>query len=302
MGGGRQSTRRVKAAKAGDLETANALKPPSERPMTEAEKCGALTQKGTPCQQRKGSRTDHPGYGNCIKHGGNTQAGVKKAMTEMAKDLANQYREDRRFGGDWRNDPELRNFTPEAALLEEVRRSAALVRFLEERISRWNLHPDSDGQRLEAIISRTRYDHTKESLKQDVTAFLDSLPRDDPSSGYHLPALSDINRQTGFVSFTDAHTWLSLYREERAHLARVSKMCIDADISQRLVTIAEDQGRVLATAIRAVLLALNLTPTQQALIPRVVPPILRAVATDSPIPDISSLIRAEDDSPLPLTS
>lgn len=209
-------------------------------------------------------------------------------MKEMAQDLAIQYKADRRFGGD-RNDPEFANYTPEQALLEEVRRSAAFVRFLEERIAQWNLAPLANDQ-IEKIINTSRYDYKKASLEHEIAEFLDSLPQEDPSSGYHLPRLSDINPKTGFVSFTDAHTWLTLYRAERDHLAKVSKMCIDAGVAQRLVSIAEDQGRILASAIRAVLAALALTPEQEALIPRVVPPVLRAVATDSPIPDISSLL------------
>jgi hypothetical protein len=46
-----------------------------------------------------------------------------------------------------------------------------------------------------------------------------------------------------------------------------------------MVKIAEDQGRILATAIRAVLTALNLTPAQSDRVPIVVPEILRQVST-----------------------
>lgn len=290
MGSGRQGTTRNKARAAGDLETFERLKPPSERRVA---KCGALTQDGTPCKLGKGSRTDHPGYGNCLKHGGNTQAGIKSAMKEMAADLAAQYKRDRRFGGD-RTDPQFANYTPEQALLEEVRRSAAFVRFLEERIGSWNLSPLANDH-IESIVHNSRYDYKKSSLEAEVKEFLDNLEQDDADSGYHLPRLSDINEKSGFVSFTDAHTWLTLYRDERAHLARVAKMCIDANISQRIVSLAEDQGRILASAIRAVLGALNLSPEQAQLVPRIVPPILRAVASDQPIPDISLLLHTNND-------
>lgn len=278
------------------METFNALKPPSERSPA---KCGALTQKGTPCTNSKGSSTDHPGYGYCNRHGGNTQAGIKSAMNEMARDLAIQYKAaaEYRFGGD-RTSPDIASLTPEQVLLEEVRRSAAMVRFLEERIGRWNLNGDEDARRLEAIISKSRYDHTKTSLKNEIKEFLDNLPQEDRSSGYHLPRLSDVNPNSGFVSFTDAHTWLTLYRDERVHLARVAKMAIDAGVASRLVSIAEDQGRILASAIRAVLSALNLSTEQASLVPHVVPPILRAVASDQPIPDISSLTGTNPEKPL----
>lgn len=291
VGGGRQNTSRVLARKKGDLETAEKLTPPSERKLQDHEKCGALTQAKGSCQQRKGNRTDHPGYGNCSKHGGNTEAGIKSAMKEMAADLVAQYKaEHLRFGGD-RRDPSIASITPEQALLEEVRRSAAMVRFLEERIAMWNLTPAQEATIAEFAVSNPKKpDRSDPSLRDRVREVLESLPIEDPDNPHHLPALTQTNKNTGIQSFTEAQAWLTLYREERGHLTRTAKMCIDAGVATRLVAIAEDQGRILASAIRVVLGALNLTSEQQALIPQVVPPVLRAVATDSPIPDISSLL------------
>lgn len=290
MGQGRQSTKRARARQEGDIELAHALAPPSERPLTDDERCGALTAKGTPCKQRKGSRTDHPGYGNCVRHGGNTEAGIKSAMREMGRDLARQYKaEHSRFGGN-RHDPAIATLTPEQALLEEVRRSAAFVRFLEERIGQWNLAPASE-ELIEQFA--TTPDRKAPAMRRYIDQMFADLDANDPDSPHYLPPLTEIHPKTGITSFTDAREWLYLYREERGHLARVSKMAIDAGVAQRLVSIAEDQGRILASAIRAVLQALNLTPEQAALVPMVVPPVLRAVATDSPIPDITSLVKGE---------
>jgi hypothetical protein len=291
MGAGRQSTKRAEARRNGDLELAGKLAPPSEKPLTDEQRCGALTQKGGPCQQRKGSRTDHPGYGNCAKHGGNTEAGVKSAMKEMGRDLIQEYKAQHlRFGGS-RHDPSIASLTPEQALLEEVRRSAAMVRFLEERIAMWNLTPAQEATIEE--FSRSDPKRSDPSLRLRIKEVLDSLPNEDPDSPNHLPALTQVHHNTGISSFTEAQAWLTLYREERGHLTRTAKMCIDAGVATRLVSIAEDQGRILASAIRAVLSALRLTPDQTAMIPQVVPPILRAVATDQPIPDISSLLGIE---------
>lgn len=290
MGQGRQSTKRARARAAGDLETADRLAPPSERKLSEDQRCGALTGSGTPCRNMKGSSTDHPGYGNCSKHGGNTEAGVKSAMREMGRDLINTYkREHLRFGGD-RNDPSIASITPEQALLEEVRRSVALVRFLEERIAQWNLSPVGEATLENFVRSRDRAARLNPQQKHEVASFLDSIAANDQDSPYYLPSLTtEPNSRTGMTSFTDAREWLYLYREERAHAARVAKMALDAGVAQRLVSIAEDQGRILASALRVVLQALNLSPDQQALVPHVVPKVLRAVATDSPIPDITSL-------------
>lgn len=281
-GGGRQSTRRAQARREGRTSEADALAPPSERKLLDSEKCGALTGSGNPCRNAKGSRTDHPGYGNCVKHGGNTEAGIKSAMREMGRDLARRFKADVPFGGD-RRDPAIATLTPEQAMLEEVRRSAAFVRFLEERIARWNLSPEIDAM-IEAYATARPANYPRRADEPTLKIQLEELVNE-----VELPALTKTSEKTGLTGFTDAREWLYLYREERGHLARVSKMCIDAGVAQRLVTLAEDQGRILATAIRAVLNALALTPEQSAKIPQIVPPILRAVANDQPVPDISSL-------------
>ena len=218
-------------------------------------------------------------------------------MKEMGADLANKFKAQVRFGGD-RTSPDLATLSPEQALLEEVRRSAAFVRFLEERIARWNLQPEVHAL-VEAYVTSDKSGlvypppndpakkkgHNQPTLARHLDALLE-----DVEHNMELPALIRTHDQTGISSFTDAREWLQLYREERGHLARTAKMCIDAGVAARLVTIAEDQGRILASAIRAVLNALNLTPDQAALIPSVVPPVLRAVAADQPIPDVNALL------------
>lgn len=276
------------------VEEADAIAPPSEKRLKPEDMCGAKnkTREGT-CKKRKGFKTEHLGYGNCAQHGGNTEAGIKSAMREMGRDLAIRYKASRRFGGD-RTDPSLANLTPEQALLEEVRRTAAFVRFLEERIGSWNLTPTSERVIEEFASSQSQHGRKYPGLSGQIEKVLEELDHQDPDSPNYLPPLTAVHPTTGITSFTDAREWLYLYREERGHLARVSKMCIDAGVAQRLVAIAEDQGRILASAIRAVLQALNLSPEQAALVPQVVPPVLRAVATDSPIPDITSLVRTPE--------
>jgi hypothetical protein len=279
------------------VEEANAIAPPSERRLSPEDMCGAKnkTTSGN-CKKRKGFKTDHLGYGNCAQHGGNTEAGIKSAMREMGRDLATRYKASRRFGGD-RTDPSLANLTPEQALLEEVRRTAAFVRFLEERIGSWNLTPVSNAVVEEFASRGVQNRNSNPGLSTKIEEVLEELDHLDPESPNYLPPLTAVHPNTGITSFTDAREWLYLYREERGHLARVSKMCIDAGVAQRLVSIAEDQGRILASAIRAVLKALNLTPEQAALVPQIVPPVLRAVATDTAIPDISTLTRTPELAP-----
>lgn len=209
----------------------------------------------------------------------------------MGRNLADDYKANYlRFGGN-RNDPSLLHLTPEQALLEEVRRSAAMVRFLEERIAAWNLTPANQAliETFATTPKKGSRDTDIKSMRAKIDEMFRSLEHDDPDSPNYLPPLTEKHPTTGITSFTDAREWLYLYREERGHLARVAKMCIDAGVANRLVSLAENQGRILASAIRAVLTALNLTPEQAELVPTIVPPILRAVANDQPIPNISSL-------------
>ena len=264
---------------------------PSDKKLSDDERCGALTDggKGRPCRLRKGAYTDHVGYGHCANHGGATEAGLKHAMREMGRELAQRFKYERPFGGN-RHDPDIATLTPEQALLEEVRRSAAFVRFLEERIAQWNLNTLQQETIEKFTALNPKGDKRAASMREDVEQVLRSLDQEDPDSPAYLPPLSTIHPKTGLTSYTDAREWLYLYREERAQLARVAKMAIDAGVASRLVSIAEDQGRILAAAIRAVLQALNLTPEQASLVPVIVPPILRAVATDSPIPDPHQLL------------
>lgn len=210
------------------------------------------------CKQPAGYGTDHVGFGYCKFHGGNTPAGKKAGAKAAGRALIAQHRQEiinaERAGGH-REAPQ-NQITPELALLEEVRRSVAMVRWIEERIGMWNI---ADLSELE----------------------------DRPSGGggeLDLAGLPALTTETfkGTPMATDAHSWLILYREERGHMIRVSKLAIDSGIQERMVRIAEQQGQMLTLAIRAVLTSLNLTPTQADMVPTIVPEILRQVASGLP--------------------
>ncbi|MFE2712224.1 hypothetical protein ACFXKI_09600 [Streptomyces mirabilis] len=72
--------------------------------------------------------------------------------------------------------------------------------------------------------------------------------------------------------------WLKLYQQERTHLVRVCAEAIKAGVEERRVRLAEQQGQLVAQAIRAILDDLNLTARQLELVPEVVPRHLRALA------------------------
>lgn len=206
-------------------------------------------QAGEQCRRAKGEGTSHPGFGYCSSHGGNTPSGKKAAARSYGRQLILDQKE--RFGGD-RTSHYVRNITAEQALLEEVRRSVAMVRWLEERIGSWSVAPTS-GPDLR---------------------FANDTDDSDVDHSLSLPRLV-VETSKGSPGATDVQAWLLLYREERKHMAMVSKMCIDANISKRMVDIATNQGEVLQVVIRDVLKALNLTHVQAQQVPMVVPQVIR---------------------------
>lgn len=249
-----------------EITQINAGRSPSERIQMVDMRCGAKVRPRSPsqaprqsdspyCLNRAGEGTSHPGYGNCKFHGGSTPAGNKKAARDFGHELIRVQKE--KFGGDHQD----LTITAEEALLEEVRRSVAMVRWLEGRIGTWRYGEDY-------------------AVLDPATGALTIVDVDDPLGG--LPQLVD-ETSRGASSFTDEREWLMLYREERAHAARVSKMAIDAGLAERMVRIAENQGKMLALAIKAVLAALGLTPDQERLIPQIVPPILRQITQGQPV-------------------
>lgn len=229
------------------------MRPPSERLVDPNSKCGARLRESTfrkgdhtTCQNKAGEGTSHPGYGNCKFHGGSTEAGNKKAVRQYGRDLIQQGKD--RFGGDG----SLLTITAEEALIEEVRRSVAMVRFLEEQIGTWQY------------------------------ASLSADPDADPPYLGGLPTLMDETAR-GASTFTDEREWLMLYREERKHMAQVSSLAIGAGLAERMVRIAEKQGEVLATVVRQILDALALSPEQRALVPHLVPQVIRQVTAGQPV-------------------
>jgi hypothetical protein len=71
--------------------------------------------------------------------------------------------------------------------------------------------------------------------------------------------------------------WMRVHMVERAHMTKVAKTALDAGVAERQIRLAEQQGMVLASAIEDILNRLALTPAQSALIPIVVPEVLRGM-------------------------
>jgi hypothetical protein len=88
--------------------------------------CGGRKKDGSTCTHAAGYGTDHPGYGKCKFHLGQTPAVRTAAAKEMARELMTFY-----------GSPVDTN--PIDALLEEVSRTAGHVAWLGQRISQFNV-------------------------------------------------------------------------------------------------------------------------------------------------------------------
>jgi len=71
------------------------------------------------------------------------------------------------------------------------------------------------------------------------------------------------------------NAWYLLWVAARDRLVKVAEACKKANIEERRIQLAEDQGRLIAGAIQQILTALQLTDEQQARVPQIVPTILR---------------------------
>lgn len=122
--------------------------------MARGRKCNAKRKDGSICKQAAGHGTDHPGYGNCKMHYGSTISGKAKAAREAWEArLGEQAAEI--FGPAYAGG--LAEVSPEEALLEEVRRTAGHVRFLEAAIA---LEMDPDL----AARAQFRYERERKHL------------------------------------------------------------------------------------------------------------------------------------------
>jgi len=75
-----------------------------------------------------------------------------------------------------------------------------------------------------------------------------------------------------------------LEEKERDRCVRFAKTAHDMGIADREIRLAESQGALIAGAISRILDALELTPSQRALVPKVVPGVLLEVAGESASP------------------
>jgi hypothetical protein len=72
--------------------------------------------------------------------------------------------------------------------------------------------------------------------------------------------------------------WIGIWQSERKHLAQVSKMCIDAGVTERQISLAEKQAEMMFMLINEAFDMLQLTPEQQSNVPKIMPALIRRMA------------------------
>jgi hypothetical protein len=130
------------------------------------------------------------------------------------------------------------DIAPDQAILDEVHRTAGHVAWLEQQV-----HALTEG---ELVWGTTR--------------------------------VKEGGDDRGITEEAVPNALLRLYNEERDRLVRVCTAALKAGIEERQVKLAEQQGSMVAQAIKGILADLRLTAEQRALVSIVVPQHLRALA------------------------
>jgi hypothetical protein len=197
------------------------------KPADTTERCGAKTRGHSTCQQPAGWGTDHVGVGKCKLHGGaSTHPTYKRRMNELLTERAAQAEIVRlKLHADVDN--------PKAVLLEELRRSVGMVRYLERRV--W-------------------VDTLPEGTPPDQ--ILDRLPDHEPD----LTVTAHIERFGIPMTEISAHPLWDMLHRERAHMVKVAESCHRAGIEQALVDANIAAGRMLVAVVIALVQRLGLDP------------------------------------------
>lgn len=182
--------------------------------------CGANTQKGTPCSNRKGARTSHKGEGRCWKHGG------ASPQAEFAGQLVIARREAQVMGLPL-------DIDPIEAMLQLIKIAAGEVRYCSERVA--ELEDKDAAGPVRTVTMRPR--KKGEAGAEGTTS----------SSEIQLgpPAL---------------HVWIRARNEAMDRLFGYTKAAIAVGIAERRIRIAKDQAANVAEAMRLLARALGRDP------------------------------------------
>lgn len=183
------------------------------------------------CHRPAGWGTNHPGEGKCKLHGGSSPGYIKKVERERRERALAKARQE--YGTELDVDPAT-------ALLQEVRRTAGAVAFLEAKVQELE-----SGEMVWGVVEET----TNWERNADT--------------GGVVSADSVVKRRA------QENAWLKLYRDERRHLAAVSKEAIQAGATKTLVEVFRQVGETYVRLIDRVVDQLELTDDQRGRLPAV---------------------------------
>lgn len=198
------------------------LDPPPDR------LCGArIPKRNKTCDMAAGQGTDHVGWGKCRYHGGTSAALSRKAELDMH--AARQEMGAKILG--------LKvETTPEAALRDELYRTAGIVHWLEQQIDLTKL--DDDGK-----VTVTMHNPMGEAYQARFT----------PAEALANPA-------------TPLGRVYLMLMGERTHLARISNFGIQAGLTERAIQVEEEKVRQMGELLNLAIAESGLAPAQQSVL------------------------------------
>ena len=223
-------------------------------------KCAGHNNRGLPC-----GRFKMRGMRVCYTHGGSTGIAKRKAAERIAQAEADAAKIRAcktlgvRFDG--------LNISPTEALLEEVTWTYVHVQWLRSKVQDLEVQASQD-----AVIEGDSEDGEPVTIER-------------PGGHALIWGQVEFKSKTGgddwgktTVDRAGPNAWYELYSRERDRLIKVCSEAIRAGIEERRVQLAEQQGALVAEAIRRILDDLNLSPEQLSQVATVVPRHLRAIA------------------------
>ena len=150
------------------------------------------------------------------------------------------------------------DISPTEALLEEVRWTAGHVAWLRSRVQELAEEPTH---------RHVSFDGEDEDLLE--------TPGQRGALTWGTTKVKTGGDDAGTTQEAKPSVWYELYTRERAHLIRVCSEAIRAGVEERRVRLAEQQGDLLALAIRQILDAFGLSGDPR--VPVVVPVVLREI-------------------------
>lgn len=184
---------------------------------------GVITEDGKRrvCHRPAGWGTESPGFGPCKMHGGNAPTVRRLVQRQIAESAVQTL-----------GLPQ--DVDPAQALLDEVRRTAGHVAWLQNLIN---------AMEADELV----YGMVEETIEPNI--------RDDEGN--------TLTTYTSGKYKAQPNVWYQIYQQERRHLVAASKAALDAGINERIVKVYEQIGDQYISMLEEVLSAIGVTQAQR---------------------------------------